>query len=789
MPSSLRSLVVGAVLTGLAVGCADRVTDVSPPEAPLAPLFSKAPGARYVDGSYIVVFKRSVANVDGQVEEIGRRFRIKSAFRYQRAIKGFAGKLPPAVVEALRADPRVAYIEQDQIARIVNTQTNPPSWGLDRIDQRARPLSSSYSYDGDGSGVDAYIIDTGIRTTHGEFGGRAVPGFDAVTAGGTAVDGNGHGTHVAGTVGGATYGVAKGVRLIAVRVLNNAGSGTYSGVIAGVDWVTADHVDRPAVANMSLGGAVSAALDDAVRRSIADGVTYAVAAGNLSVNASTQSPANVAQAITVGATDINDGFASFSNFGAGVDLSAPGVSITSSWHTSTTATNTISGTSMAAPHAAGAAALYLQAHPAATPAEVESALTSSATSGAISGVPAGTPNRLLYSVTAPPPPPPPPPAAPEPASPADGETEVVVPAALAWNPSSGAGSYRVQVSESESFTTLASNQSVTTTAASVPALTGGTVYYWRVNATNAGGTSAWSGARSFTTAATPPPPTPTAAAPANGATGVSLPPSLSWAGSSGAESYGVQVSLSSDFVTLAYDQSVTTTSTSVPLLSGGTLYYWRVNATNDGGTSDWSSTSSFTTIAPPTAPTPGSPTSGATGVTLPAALSWNGSSGAGSYRVQVSASPAFTTLAYNQSVTGTSTSVSGLSANTVYHWRVNATNGGGTSAWSATSSFTTAASPPATSPATPTLLSPANAATGVSVPATLSWNVAARATSYRAQVSLSSSFGTRVINRSVTTTSTIASGLAARTRYYWRVRASNAIGNSGWSSVRSFTTR
>lgn len=695
MPRSFRSLVIGAALTGLTVGCADRVTDVSAPESPLAPLFRKAPGARYIDGSYIVVLKRSVANADGQVDEIGRRFKIRSAFRYQHALKGFAGRLSPAVVDALRADPRVAYIEQDQIAQIVNTQPNPPSWGLDRVDQRAQPLSSSYSYDGDGTGVDVYIIDTGILAAHEEFGGRAVPGFDAVTSGGTAADGNGHGTHVAGTVGGTNYGVAKGVRLIAVRVLNNFGSGTYSQVIAGVDWVTADHVDRPAVANMSLGGAPSPALDDAVRRSIADGVTYAVAAGNSSADVSLQSPADVAEAITVGATDINDGFASFSNFGAGVDLSAPGVNITSSWYTSNTATNTISGTSMAAPHVTGAAALYLQAHPAAAPAEVESALTSSATSDAISAIPAGTPNRLLYSFTGPPPPPPALPADPVLASPAEATTDVAAPAALSWNASSGAESYRVQVSQSSGFATLAYDQSVSTTSASVPGLTGGTVYYWRVNATNAVGTSAWSGAWSFTTAATPAPSPPTLGSPANGATGVSVPASLSWDASPGAESYQLQISASPDFAALAYDQSITSTSVSV----------------------------------------------------------------------------------------------AGLSANTVYYWRVNATNGGGTSDWSNTSSFTTAAIPPEIPPK-PTLSSPANGATGVAVPATLSWNAAARATSYRVQVSKSSSFGTRVLNRSgVTTTSTSASGLAARTRYYWRVRASNTGGTSGWSSVRSFITR
>jgi subtilisin family serine protease len=595
------------------------------------------------------------------------------------------------VVQTLRADPRVAYIEQDQIAQAVTTQPNPPSWGLDRIDQHAQPLSGSYDYDEDGTGVDAYILDTGILTTHAEFGGRAVAGYDAITPDGTAADGNGHGTHVAGTVGGATYGVAKGVHLIAVRVLDDAGFGSYAAVIAGVDWVTADHTDHPAVANMSLGGPPSAALDDAVRRSIADGVTYAVAAGNSSADVATRSPADVAEAIVVGATDVNDGFASISNFGAGVDVLAPGVDITSSWNTSTTATNTLSGTSMAAPHVAGAAALYLEAHPAAAPAEVESALTGGATSGLISGLPAGTPNRLLYSLAGQPPPPPPAPA--------------------------------------------------------VPVL----------------------------------------ASPTSGATGILVPVALSWVSSPGATSYRVQLSASSAFVTMAYDQLVTATAATVAGLSGGTVYYWRVNAGNGNGTSDWSPASSFTTVIPaPAAATLRGPANGATGVVLPPTLSWNASPGAATYRVQVSGSGDFATRVFDRSVATTSASATGLARGTGYYWRVRASNAGGASAWSATRKFTTLVA----APATPTLRAPANGATGVAVPATLSWNAASRATAYRIQVSRSSTFGTLFLSHSgLTTTSASIPGLSARALYYWRVRASNAGGNSSWSSVRRFTTR
>jgi subtilisin family serine protease len=291
------------------------------------------------------------------------------------------------------------------------TQTGA-TWGLDRVDQHPLPLDGSYTYNNDGSGVTAYIIDTGIRYDHVEFGGRAVKGVDEVTPGGDASDCNGHGTHVSGTVGGTTYGIAKNVKLVAVRVLNCNGSGTTSGVIAGIDWVTSDHQAKggSAVANMSLGGAKSSSLNQAVANSVAAGVVYSVAAGNSTADACNSSPSSEPSAITVAASNSSDVFASFSNFGTCVDIIAPGVSITSAWNTSSTATNTISGTSMASPHSTGASALYLAANPGSTPAQVANALTANATSGVISGVPAGTPNKLLYTLFiggggAPPPPP------------------------------------------------------------------------------------------------------------------------------------------------------------------------------------------------------------------------------------------------------------------------------------------------------------------------------------------------------------------------------------------------
>jgi serine protease len=363
-------------------------------------------GAPTVPDSYIVVLEDAAFGaakvprlaVSRVADELARHHGGRVTHAYERALRGFATKMSKAQAQALARDPRVKYVEQDSVVWAVDTQVNPP-WGLDRIDERDRPVDTSYTYNSTGTGVNAYIIDTGIRTTHVDFGGRAVHGYTAINDGRGSNDCNGHGTHVAGTVGGATWGVAKTLTLVAVRVLNCQGSGTTSGVIAGVNWVTGNRV-LPAVANMSLGGGASSALDTAVRNSIAAGVTYAVAAGNSNANACNSSPSRVPEALTVGASTSSDVRSSFSNVGACLDLFAPGSSITSAWHTSDTATNTISGTSMASPHVAGVAALYLQQHPAASPADVAGAIVGNATMGRLTGIGTGSPNRLLYSLFA-----------------------------------------------------------------------------------------------------------------------------------------------------------------------------------------------------------------------------------------------------------------------------------------------------------------------------------------------------------------------------------------------------
>lgn len=356
-----------------------------------------------IPGQYIIVFEDRVADVDAVAEELVRGHNGHKNHVYTKAIKGFSANFSDADAAEIAADPRVKYVEEDSIVSIDTTQTGA-TWGLDRIDQRSLPLNGNYTYNVTGSGVKAYIVDTGINTAHTEFGGRAIGGVDEIDGSLPAADCNGHGTHVSGTVGGATYGVAKGVTLVAVRVLDCNGSGTNSGVIAGVNWVTSDHLaGQSAVANMSLGGGASQALDDAVNGAVADGVTFCVAAGNGDAfgnpqDACTTSPARAANAITVSATDSTDTKASWANYGTCVDIFAPGVSITSAWYSSNTATNTISGTSMATPHVCGTAALYLAANPGSSPATIASALTTNATANVVKSPGTGSPNKLLYEL-------------------------------------------------------------------------------------------------------------------------------------------------------------------------------------------------------------------------------------------------------------------------------------------------------------------------------------------------------------------------------------------------------
>ena len=392
-----RSVKLTASIT--AVAAAAGVTLLATPFAGAAPAPATgtvygADAATAVSGSYIVMLDQK-ADKAGLAKEYGGTLQRT----YKSAINGFsASGLSETEAKRLAADPAVSKVVQNKKFHIDATQDNPPSWGLDRIDQAETAGDGAYTYpDAAGGDVTAYVIDTGVRVTHKDFEGRATSGFDAVDNDEDADDGNGHGTHVAGTIAGAAHGVAKKAKIVAVRVLDDAGSGTTEQVVAGIDWVTANH-EGPSVANMSLGGGADPALDAAVEKAIASGVTFAVAAGNESSDAGEGSPSRVPEAITVASSTEDDEQSSFSNFGSVVDIYAPGSDITSAWNDSDVATNTISGTSMATPHVVGAAAVYLGGHPDATPEEVAKALTDGATPDAISNATEGTANKLLKVV-------------------------------------------------------------------------------------------------------------------------------------------------------------------------------------------------------------------------------------------------------------------------------------------------------------------------------------------------------------------------------------------------------
>lgn len=500
MPTSMLSRL--AAFAAAAVLAVPTAAAAAPPQAP-----SVATGRP----TFIVTLRPGSDAAAVAAEWRGRGAEVSHVYR--NALSGFAGRMGPELAEQVRRDGRVQRIERDVAVRPTGTQDGA-TWGLDRIDQRTLPLNTSYTYDSNAVGVTMYVVDTGVRASHADFGGRVAAGYSAIADGKGSDDCHGHGTHVAGTAAGAASGVAKGVTIVPVRVLGCDGGGTTSGIIAGLDWIVGHHGAGPAVANLSLGSVAHDSFDSAVRRTIADGVTVVAAAGNDDADACTKSPARVTEALTVAATTSTDARSSFSNFGSCVDLFAPGSSILSAHHTSDVATATMSGTSMAAPHVAGVAALRLASTPSAVPATVHAAVNDLATSGVVTDA-AGSPNRLAYTpspTTAPPVTQTP--TVTEPTPVATAPTAPAAPSAapakkaitVSWKAPSDGGSgitgYTVQV---RNATTNAIVKTVTvsgsTLTAKVTRLTGGVGYHASVQATNAVGSSAWSPSSNTATAA------------------------------------------------------------------------------------------------------------------------------------------------------------------------------------------------------------------------------------------------------------------------------------------------
>lgn len=612
-----------------------------------------------IPGRYIVTL------VDGaDPAAVARDYRARGAdvdHVYRAALRGFAGAFPPGLVDRLEGDARVVRVEADGWAHAAAlTSETAATWGIDRINERKRLLDKMYSYESTGSGVTAYVLDTGIRSTHGEFTGRIGAGYTAIHDGYGTDDCDGHGTHVAGTLGGTTYGVAKGVTLVPVRVLNCEGSGTWSGVISGVDWVTANHV-KPAVANMSLGGSANSSVDDAVRRSINAGVVYTLAAGNnTGYDACKRSPARVAEGLTVGATTSTDYRASYSNIGKCLDLFAPGSSVKSAWITSDTSTASLSGTSMAAPHVAGAAAIWYSANETAGVSAVNEAVVTTATPGVVIDEGRDSPDLLLYSlfgitetVT-------------KPATPANfqGKAASSTQIDLSWSGDSTVDSYALAVVVDGTRTVLESALPAGSTGYSHTGLTAEKTYSYELTATNSAGTSAAATASATTLVA--PPATP------SGFTATAVSASqidLGWTDATNETSYRL-VAKSGGAVVAEIPLPEGASSYEHTELTSSTTYSYELTAINAGGSSAAASASATTAAGPPPAPSDITATAVSTSQID---VSWSPVSGATHYFLAIDGSET------PMSLTATSFTHTGLTPGSTHTYAVQAVNSSGTS--------------------------------------------------------------------------------------------------------------
>jgi len=753
-----------------------------------------------VPDEYIVVLRKkfpaagSSKEIKNQVNAAGGR--VNQVFTH--VINGYSMKLPPQALEAMRKNPSVKYIEPVQVFNVNNdllpaaVQSNP-IWGLDRIDQRDLPLNDQYSYDFNGSGVRVYVVDSGILFSHTEFGGRVLFGFDSISDGMNGQDCFGHGTYVSGIIGGSTYGVAKGASLISVRTFNCNGSGTTTTVISGLDWIANNHI-KPAVVNMSLGGGASSTLDTAVNNLINSGVVVVVAAGNFNADACSYSPGRVGNAITVGATVLNDTRSSFSNWGVCLDLFAPGSSIQSAWIGSNSSSNTLSGTSASAPFVSGVAALYLQTNPGGTVSQVTNAIISATTLDKIGSAGSGSPNKLLFSgLTSNAPVPIP--ASPDLESPAnDASFNTPVSSILfSWQPVLYGDSFHMQIANSTTFI----NENIVSESPALlePAFTledsenlPGGRYYWRVAAANINNEfGPWSATRSFVIV--PLPLAPILVSPENSAYINISTPELSWTGDVNSTTYHLQVSTSSSFTSSYIKQQYQDLSTSSLVLSSlpDKKYFWRVrasNSNNDWG--PWSASRSFTIYTQsliPRAPLPVSPGNGSYTNDPTPDLSWTGDINSTTYHLQVSSSSTFSKsyiLLEDKVLTNPGITLPYLT-DRKYFWRVKAANSSGDwGSWSSVRNFIIDTSPP---PA-PKLLAPVNGSQKIGTPL-FEWKKPGGSSYFLFAYNTSGNPGDAML---------YISGLISKDEFkppelpimqwlYWFVKAGDKAGNwSEWSS-------